>query len=154
MPPRSIHPADRHATPRRHTIALRRLTLLAILLAPLAGCAMPTASAHLSPAVASLPETPGHVYRADTPTMKRMIARTVNEMHWAVASLTDEVTAAAFEVWTPADQQVLIRSRQLDVNRSAVQVRVGRFGNPDAQARFHDELARQLELYRAEQVTP
>jgi len=129
---------------------LSRSIHAAVLLAALAGCTLSTGDARLSPAVAPLPDAPGRVYHADTPTMKRMIARAVNELHWAVASLDDELTAAGFVAWTPADQRVVIRSRQLDADRSTVQVRVGRFGDADAEARFHAELARQIELWRAE----
>lgn len=139
---------------RPHAPRLAARLLVAAMTAALvlAGCAMSNDTAQLSPAVAPLPEAPGHVYAATTPTLKRMIARAVTELHWAVASVSDEVTALAVEVWTPADQQVLIRTRQLDVDRSRVQVRVGRFGNPDAEQAFHDALARELERWRAEQA--
>jgi len=79
-----------------------------------------------------------------------MVARATASLHWAVASIRDEVTASAIVIWTPADQEVLVRVRQVDLERSSMQVRVGPFGHAEDEARFRAAVARELAAWRIE----
>jgi len=133
------------------TRSLRTSALgLAAVLALLAGC-LAERSALTGERFDPVRDTTGGRYDVDVDSLLHVLPSAAQKMHWAVARIDNQVTAARANAWTPDDRPVTITVQQSGDSRVDVHIRVGRFGDDALEAGFHEALAQAIEKQREKQ---
>jgi len=87
------------------------------------------------------------IYVADLDQVVASAEKAVRNLHWAVLNTESAAHHVSIEALTPADNRVRIIAAALTPNhdRVSVSVRVGHFGDPAAERRFHQRLGERLD---------
>ena len=129
--------------------------MLLTLLLLAAGCSTFTPGApgaRPNPNTQRLPGVPSVNYIVDIDSLaNRLLPATLTRLHWAVLQLDNQVTALRMTAINAADQAIEIRAQNIGNDRSAVQIRVGYFGDRKRERAFHQVLKNVIQRWRKKQ---
>lgn len=135
----------------RHSNVVIRISSFVLLLA-LSACSTTATNARPNTDTQRMADKPSVTYPADIDTLaNHLLPVAIAQMHWAPLQLTNQVTALRQTALTPADQQVEIRAQSAGRDRSAVQIRVGYFGDEKLERTFQDTLKDVVRRWRKKQ---
>ena len=113
----------------------------------LSGCAGDPA-VRPTEATAPLPDQPSRIYTMSVGDFAEVVPWAFNDAHWAIITRTDELTAYSITGLTPEDRPVVIRVRQVDDTQLSVWIKVGQFGDEQAEQHFLQLLQQRTEWWR------
>ena len=125
----------------RHTLAC--VSLLAFMLC-MTGCGDDS----IRPSAETQP-LPGRVnseFTTDLTIVERSLPEAISRMHWGAVHITNEITAIHAAAVTDNDRAIDIRARKEKGGRVVVQVKVGFYGDPDAEQQFLKHLSEQIDF--------
>lgn len=123
---------------------------LAICILLLAACSLPGCGG--DDAIRPSPETqpqPGRVdsgFITDLKIVELALPEAISRMHWGALHVTNEITALHAAAVTDNDRPIDIRARKEKGGRVVVQVKVGFYGDADAELEFLKHLNEQLDF--------